>query len=371
MTQQTIFSSTGVDVAEVGIWVKKDKKGIIYYAGDEKKSNKRLEGKGKTIQEVIEKILEELKCKKAKWLIRMNSSENQKEWTKEEVDYIKTLDRFGCIADDYELCGERNSDNPNFLYEEFDIGIKSEEKKPLIEEKDYAVYYLNYFKNVSVDGTIKEYLSMSSTVEFRQHLGSSYCSGGSYSTDKELKELYDSILSFFKNQFDTPFVEFGKFDENWYGFYVSDIKAENIKLSISKEGIEFLKRRNFPLDELMNKIEEMRKNRTQLTKEYLDRIEMYKDLEEFVESTEEQIRDLVDAIIEKGKTFKSVLDIKKLWDKVNDLTEQLKDIDSEYSKLHIFFFGWDRHSVVMEKNESWWWKRYETAKEVVFNDKMQ
>ncbi len=232
-------------------------------------------------------------------------------------------------------------------------------------KENYAVYIVRYNKTVSVDGTIEECLSTSQTTEYKNHLGSSY-GGGNYFKKENLDEFKESVLSWFKSHFSMPYVEFGKFDEKWYGYYISDIKSEDITLRISEESIKFLKRNKFPLDELLNKIEELRKNRVKFTKEYLDKIEMWVDIDKFVYDTEWQIKDLVNAILDKGKTFKAVMNIEEIWNKINDLIEQLRDIDEEYSKLHRFFHTWDRHTFVCSKDEDWFWQRYEKAKKIVF-----
>jgi len=239
-----------------------------------------------------------------------------------------------------------------------------------MNEEDYADFEVEYHKEVKVDGTISEWLSTNQTTEYTQHLNSSYGGGGSYSTDKELEELKENILNWFKSHLSIPYVEFGKLEEDWYGFYVCDIKTEKINLQISDKAIEFLKRKNFPLKELFAEIENLKKNRTKFTKEYLDKIEMWKDTEKFVEDTESQIKDLVNTILDKGKTLKTVVNLEDMWTKINDLVEQLKDIDEDYSKLHSFFHSWDSHTFVCEDDEDWFWQRYNKAKEIVFGDKI-
>ena len=54
------------------------------------------------MEQMIEKIKSEIKFKKASWLIRMNIHKNKKTFTKEEVEVVRKLNRWGCIADNYD-----------------------------------------------------------------------------------------------------------------------------------------------------------------------------------------------------------------------------------------------------------------------------
>lgn len=238
-------------------------------------------------------------------------------------------------------------------------------------EKDHAVFELSYHKEVLADGSFKEWLSTDQTVEYANHMGSSYGGGGYYSVKmneeeniSDLGELEESILAFFRDLLEKPYVEFNKNKEDIYGFYVSDMKPENITLAISPKGLDFLKRSGFPYEQLLTQIEKLKKERPLFTKEYQNKIELYIDMEKFVEDTDHQISDLMFAIIERGKTFKEVMDINPMWNKLNDLIQQIKDINEEYSNLHKFFYGWVGHTR-MEWDNNWFQSRYNQAKAIV------
>ncbi len=115
MKEQTLFQSINMEQKEgvFTLWIYKDKEGDIHYRGQERNSDKSFSGKVRSLPELIDSALKEANAERGVWLIRMDIHENEGEFKKEEVEYVRSLKRWGCIADDY------NDDRT--LYEEFEV----------------------------------------------------------------------------------------------------------------------------------------------------------------------------------------------------------------------------------------------------------
>lgn len=99
MTQREL-SYYGVGEFKVTLWIKKRKGKIIYLSS--------FKGEANSLKEMVEQIKEKAKNKNILWLIRV-LPETEKTFTKEDVEFIRSLNRWGCIADDYELCGKKSN----------------------------------------------------------------------------------------------------------------------------------------------------------------------------------------------------------------------------------------------------------------------
>lgn len=105
---QQELSVFGIGERKVVVWIKKVRNKIIF--------NSFFNGEANSIQDVVKQIKARSENKKIKWLIRV-LPETEKTFTKQDVEFIRSLDRWGCIADDYELCGKKANLNEEFYLE--------------------------------------------------------------------------------------------------------------------------------------------------------------------------------------------------------------------------------------------------------------
>jgi len=356
-----LFQSAGLELkeAKVTIWIFKDLKGKINYAGSENNSKKYLKGIANDIQGMIKKIKAELKCEKIIWLIRMDIHKNKKPFTQAEVEIVRKLDRWGCISDDYEIYGKGHSLEEEFGLKDLkEVEIKKDteeiksdwseisklRKRCEKENLEFAYMFIDYVCKASVYEK-KESVSISSSSHMPVgKLGSSYCSWG-WNTEKgKAEDLMEEILDF---------VRLMPYHPEIASIWTTTLKKENVVISFSKKAVEYLTGIGFDFKKYETELKKIKQ--TNATKEDIQKAKTFKLMEKQIEILRDECwairgyfeklqyltlgfrRDKDNYYIKKCKEYNiDTSDLNKLKELYN---KKAKTYNLLYKKVHEMRFG--------------------------------
>lgn len=213
-------------------------------------------------------------------------------------------------------------------------------------KENFAYFKVTYLARVELDGSKKEAVETSTTVErpFRKpddSYGGMWGCGG-FHKKEDLNELKEDIINWVKDQLSWPYNK-----EHADGHLISDIKREDVRVFIDDNSKDFIKRNaEWSLKDIAEEIKAIKV--PPLTKEYLKKVQRLELLDKEIEKLEytiiPDIKKKVERILEgdedSQKTLNEEDDINEIVKTLKENKGKLKVMKREYDALRHELYRW-------------------------------